>query len=39
MLQVTPNGPFGKDTHPALPVSLDEVLEDLRECFLAGAED
>ena len=37
MLQVTPNGPWGKDVHPNLPVSLDEVLADLRECFRAGA--
>jgi uncharacterized protein (DUF849 family) len=37
MLQVTPNGPWGKDVHPKLPVSLDEVLADLRECFRAGA--
>ena len=37
MLQVTPNGPWGKDTHPDIPVTLDEVLADLRECFRAGA--
>ena len=37
MLQVTPNGPYGKDVHPNMPVSLDEVLADLRECFRAGA--
>ena len=37
MLQVTPNGPWGKDRHPTMPVTLDEVLADLRECFRAGA--
>lgn len=38
MIQVTPAGPFGKDRHPRLPVSLDELLADLRECFRAGAD-
>lgn len=37
MLQVTPNGPWGKDVHANMPVSLTEVLADLRECFRAGA--
>ncbi|MCU1474872.1 3-keto-5-aminohexanoate cleavage protein [Amnibacterium sp.] len=37
MLQVTPNGSWGKDVHRNLPVSLDEVLEDLEGCFRAGA--
>jgi uncharacterized protein (DUF849 family) len=37
MLQVTPNGPWTKDVHPNMPVSLTEVLADLRECFRAGA--
>jgi uncharacterized protein (DUF849 family) len=37
MLQVTPNGPWGKDVHPGMPVSLDEVLAELGECFAAGA--
>ncbi|WP_306211737.1 3-keto-5-aminohexanoate cleavage protein [Actinoplanes sp. RD1] len=37
MLQVTPNGPWGKDVHPGMPVSLGEVLAELRECFAAGA--
>jgi uncharacterized protein (DUF849 family) len=37
MLQVTPNGPWGKDVHATMPVSLAEVLADLRECFRAGA--
>ncbi|RLV50183.1 hypothetical protein D9V37_05495 [Nocardioides mangrovicus] len=38
MLQVTPNGPYGKDRHPALPIAAGEVLADLRACFAAGAE-
>ncbi len=37
MLQVTPNGPWGKDVHPGLPVSADELIDELRECFAAGA--
>jgi uncharacterized protein (DUF849 family) len=37
MLQVTPNGPWTKDVHPGMPISLAEVLADLRECFRAGA--
>jgi uncharacterized protein (DUF849 family) len=38
MLQVTPNGPWGKDMHPAMPVSIDELLVELQACFQAGAE-
>lgn len=37
ILQVTPSGPWGKDVHPNMPVSLDELLTDLRECFRSGA--
>lgn len=37
MLQVTPNGPWGKDVHPNMPLSRDELLTDLRECFRSGA--
>jgi len=37
MLQVTPNGPWGKDVHPEMPVSLGELEADLRACFQAGA--
>jgi uncharacterized protein (DUF849 family) len=29
--------PSGRDVHPAIPVTLAEVLVDLRECFQAGA--
>jgi len=38
VIQVTPAGPFGKDRHPRLPESLDELLADLAECFRAGAD-
>jgi uncharacterized protein (DUF849 family) len=37
MLQVTPTGPWGTDVHPNMPVALDDLLTDLRECFRAGA--
>jgi uncharacterized protein (DUF849 family) len=37
VLQVTPNGPWGKDVHPGMPVSVDELVTELRACFLAGA--
>ena len=37
MLQVTPTGPWGKDVHPALPVTADELLTELRACFAASA--
>jgi uncharacterized protein (DUF849 family) len=37
MLQVTPTGPWGTDVHPHMPVALDELLADLRDCFRAGA--
>ena len=37
MLQVTPNGPWGKDVHPEMPVSLGELAADLLACFRAGA--
>jgi uncharacterized protein (DUF849 family) len=37
MLQVTPNGSYGKDAHAGMPVSVDELLADLRACFVAGA--
>src|SRR5580693_4943152 len=37
MLQVTPNGPFGKEVHPNMPVSMGELITQLRECFRAGA--
>lgn len=37
VLQVTPNGPWGKDVHPNMPISMDELITELRECFQAGA--
>jgi uncharacterized protein (DUF849 family) len=37
VLQVTPNGSRGKDVHPNLPVSLNELTTELRACFAAGA--
>jgi uncharacterized protein (DUF849 family) len=37
MLQVTPNGPYGKDVHPNMPVSMDELLADVAACLRAGA--
>jgi uncharacterized protein (DUF849 family) len=37
VLQVTPNGPWGKDVHPNMPVSTDELVAELRACFRAGA--
>ena len=37
MLQVTPNGPWDKDVHATIPVSLDELVLDLRACFEVGA--
>jgi len=37
VLQVTPNGPWGKDVHPNMPISTDELVAELRACFRAGA--
>jgi uncharacterized protein (DUF849 family) len=37
VLQLTPNGPWGKDVHPNIPLSVDELITELRECFRAGA--
>src|ERR1700728_753738 len=37
VLQVTPNGPWGKDVHPNMPISIDELVTELRECLQAGA--
>jgi uncharacterized protein (DUF849 family) len=37
VIQVTPNGPFAKDVHPNMPVTMAELLADLRTCFEAGA--
>lgn len=37
VLQVTPNGPWGKDVHPSMPVSLEELTAELEQCFRIGA--
>jgi uncharacterized protein (DUF849 family) len=37
VLQVTPNGPWGKEAHPQMPVSLNELVSDLEAWFRAGA--
>lgn len=38
MLQITPTGAWGRDRHPALPLTTTDLLADLRGCLLAGAE-
>ena len=38
MLQVTSNGPWGKDVHSAVPVSVEELMVDLGGCLQAGAD-
>lgn len=37
VLPVTPNGPWGKDVHPSMPVSIDDLVTELRACVQAGA--
>lgn len=37
LLQAALNGPFGKDHHPAVPVSVDELARDAAECVVSGA--
>ena len=37
LLQAALNGPFGKDVHPALPVSAAELARDAAACVAAGA--
>jgi uncharacterized protein (DUF849 family) len=37
VLQVTPNGPWGKDVHPNMPIAMDELVTELRACLQAGA--
>ena len=36
-LQATLNGPFTKDLHPAVPVSIEELAQDAAACVAAGA--
>ena len=38
LLQAALNGPFGKDLHPKLPVSVDELARDAVACVAAGAQ-
>jgi uncharacterized protein (DUF849 family) len=38
MLQATLNGPLTKADHPAVPTSLDELIDDARRCVRAGAD-
>jgi uncharacterized protein (DUF849 family) len=38
LLQAALNGPFGKDLHPQLPVSGDELARDAAACVAAGAQ-
>ena len=38
LLQAALNGPFGKDVHPALPVSAAELARDGAACVAAGAQ-
>jgi uncharacterized protein (DUF849 family) len=37
LLQAAVNGPFNKDHHPTLPVSVAELARDSADCVLAGA--
>src|SRR5215213_7525336 len=37
LLQAALNGPFGKDVHPAVPVSAEELARDAAACVAAGA--
>jgi uncharacterized protein (DUF849 family) len=37
LVQATVNGPFGRDHHPQVPVTCDEVRRDVAACTRAGA--
>jgi uncharacterized protein (DUF849 family) len=37
MIQATLNGPYGKDRHPRLPVTVEELSADVVDCLSAGA--
>jgi uncharacterized protein (DUF849 family) len=37
LLQAALNGPFGKDDHPAMPISTQELARDAAACVAAGA--
>ena len=38
LLQAALNGPFGKDVHPQLPVTVHELARDAAACVAAGAQ-
>jgi uncharacterized protein (DUF849 family) len=38
LLQAALNGPFGKDLHPKLPISAQELTRDAAACVAAGAQ-
>lgn len=38
MLQVTPNGGLDRAAHPSVPISVEELLADVRACVTAGAD-
>jgi uncharacterized protein (DUF849 family) len=37
IIQATLNGPFGRDRHPRVPVTCDEIRRDVARCTRAGA--
>jgi uncharacterized protein (DUF849 family) len=37
MIQVTPTGPWGRDHHPRLPITVADLCRELAECEAAGA--
>lgn len=37
VVQVTVNGPFGRDRHPRVPITCDEIRRDVASCTRAGA--
>jgi uncharacterized protein (DUF849 family) len=37
MIQATLNGPYGKDRHPRLPITIQELSSDVADCVSAGA--
>jgi uncharacterized protein (DUF849 family) len=37
MLQATLNGPLTKAPHPAVPITLAELIDDAQRCVRAGA--
>jgi uncharacterized protein (DUF849 family) len=37
LVQCAMNGSYGRDDHPAVPVSLEEIVADARACRVAGA--